>query len=143
MDYTAIAERQELRRAEAVIEKAKREKADVVATLVTHMVGRTLIEQLTGESPEDKRTVKRNKDAQLRDWALEHLDQEVTTQEIADGLEISVATALKLTKESMDYFTKVKRGLFLVRDGVAEREEAKRLAKTASKPVQHHQEEIS
>jgi hypothetical protein len=131
----------EILRAKWIIDKAQREKTDVVATLVQHMVSKTLIEQLTGKSPESRRVVKKDKDAQLREWALAHLEQEVTTQQIADGLEVSVATALKLTKENTDYFTKVKRGVFAVRDGVAEREETRR--NKPSKAVQHHLEEIA
>lgn len=123
-----ILERQEWLRAEAVVEKAKREgasEAGVVEALVTHMVSRTLIEKLTGISPEHKKKERVDKQEVLRAWVCERIGSSLTTQEIADGLEVSYPTAIKIIKDNTDYFIKVKRGLWSLRDGMAERGEAK------------------
>ena len=123
-----VNERQEILRAEAIIEKAKREgatDAGVVESLVTHMVSRTLIEQLTGISPEHKKKDKTDKQGSLHAWVKTRVGESLTTQEIATELGVSYPTAIKVIKDNTDFFTRVKRGLWSVRDGIAERDEAK------------------
>jgi len=48
----------------------------------------------------------------------------LTVPEIQSMMKVSNSVALKLVKNT-DYFSKVKRGLYLVKDGLAEREAAK------------------
>jgi len=114
----------ELERAKAVIEKAEREGIDVVDALSTHMVGKTLIIQLTGMEPNLERKTRKNKDRALTEWVSTHIGTETTVLALATDLGVSSATANKLVK-NVDYFIKVKRGIYSVRDGAAEREAVK------------------
>jgi hypothetical protein len=116
----------EVWRANAIIEKAQRNDQDVVGELVSHMVSRKLIESLTGkEVVLDKKVKKRNFEQEMDDWSRINASLELTTTEIQSMLDISYAEALKIVKNN-DYFVAVKRGVYRVRDGKAEREEAKK-----------------
>lgn len=117
---------QEVERAKWVIEKAQRNSWNVIDTLVSHMVSRTLIEQLTGELPEVEKKIKKNKDQELREWVLLNLSKEMSPWQISQSLEVSYDTALKLVKENTDYFLKVKKGLYTIKDGKLERKAAKK-----------------
>ena len=125
-DFQSNFERQEHLRAEWVIEKARRTGEDVVNTLVTHMVNRALIEELTGKVPQLEKRVKEDKSKNLREWVLKNLNKEIGTADIAKSLDCSYDTAIKSIKENPFYFIKVRRGIYSIRDGVAEREEAKK-----------------
>jgi len=121
-----IVEQQERLRAKWIIEKATRSGENVVATLVSHMVGKNLIEELTGVMPELEKRVKVDRSKNLREWVLKYLDKEMGTADIARSLDCSYDTAIKSIKENPFYFVKVRRGIYAIRDGVAEREEAKK-----------------
>lgn len=127
MEKEEITEAQERLRAKFIIEKAQTNKWDVVATLVTHMVSRTLIEELTGETVKMER--REPKKDTLRDWVIKNVGKSFSTGELISELEVSYDTVLKTVKENPMFFTKVGRGRYEVRDGIAEREEAKKAAK--------------
>ena len=116
-------------RAQAVMEKAQRERDNVVETLVHHMVSRNLIEELTGEVVVHEKRVREDKTQQLREWVLKNLGKEFGTGELVKSLDASYETVLRTVKENPDYFVKVRRGLYAIRDGVAEREAAKKESK--------------
>jgi len=119
-------EKMERTRAFWVIDKAEREGLNVSDTLVHHMVSATLIKELTGKEVNRSRKTKSDPRAKLHEWAILNIGREVTATELAETFEFSLATAHKMIRENIDYFTKVKRGLYAVRDGKAEREAAKR-----------------
>jgi len=120
-----MSEQQELIRARHIIEKAERDGSNVVDTLKSHMVSNTLIEELTGEAVVlARREQKRDMDKELQDWCRINASLELTTAEIQSMLKVTDSLALKLVKNT-DYFVKVKRGLYMVRDGLAEREAVK------------------
>ena len=118
---------QERYRALAIIEKAEREGTNVVETLVSHMVSRSLILELTGEEPAwSKKANRVSREEVIREWVLVNEGSEMTTQQIADGLGMSSSSANKVVKEFLDYFVKVRRGVYLVRDGKTERQVSKK-----------------
>ena len=59
---------QELLRAQFVIAKATRDNLNLVEVLTSHMVSKTLIEELTGESPIWSRKEKQDKAKELKEW---------------------------------------------------------------------------
>jgi len=125
VDYHAVFERSERGRALAIISKAEREGLNVVETLVNHFVSKTLIEELTGkEVLVDRKAQRRDINKELPEWARVNATLELTVPEIQSMMKVSNSVALKLVKNT-DYFSKVKRGLYLVKDGLAEREAAK------------------
>lgn len=121
-----VIEKQERLRAEWIIEKANRNGESVVNSLVSHMVGKSLIEELTGIVPELEKRVKVDRSKNLREWVLKNLDKEIGTADIARSLDCSYDTAIKSIKENPFYFVKVRRGIYAIRDGLVEREEAKK-----------------
>ena len=125
VDFTQMAELQERDRALAVIEKAQRNNWNVVESLVTHMVSRTLIEELTGVMPVHEKKVREDKSAKLREWVHRHLGQTISPFKLSQELGVSYDNALIIIKDNVFYFTKVKKGVYEIRDGYAEREEAK------------------
>ena len=126
VDWAEVLEKQELLRAEAIMEKAHREKKDVVSSLVTHMVSRVLIEQLTGVTPVQEKKVKEDKSAKLKQWVGRHLEQKISSSKLAQELGVSYDVALSIIKDNPFYFTRVGKGIYEIWDGHAEREEAKR-----------------
>ena len=122
----ALYEKQERLRAQYIIDKAKKSGESVVTTLVSHMVGKTLIEELTGVTPELERRVKVDKTAQLKEWVQKNLSKELSTKEIIASLDCSYDTAVKTIKENPFYFINVRRGYYEIRDGEFEREQAKK-----------------
>ena len=121
-----IIEKQEHLRAQWIIDKAQRNGESVVNALVSHMVGKTLIEELTGIVPELEKRVRVDRSKNLREWVLKNLDKEIGTADIARSLDCSYDTAIKSIKENPFYFIKVRRGIYAIRDGEAEREAAKK-----------------
>jgi len=125
----AFYEKQERLRAQYVIEKAQTNNWNVIETLVTHMVSKKLIEELTGEVvlTERKTPVRENKEQKLREWARDNKDRVISPWEFSKEYEISYDTALKIIKENTPmYFVLIKKGSYTVRDGATEREEAKK-----------------
>jgi hypothetical protein len=90
------------------------------------MVAKTLIEELTGELPTQEKRVRKDKTQELRGWVLKNLGKEFGTIELSKKLDCSYDTALKTIKENPFYFVKVRRGYYEIRDGEAERIEAKK-----------------
>jgi hypothetical protein len=126
MEKEELAEAQERLRAKFVIEKAEANKWDVVATLLTHMVSRTLIEELTGEVVRIERRAPERKSNALYDWVKTNVGRDFSTGDLISELGVSYDTVLKTVKENPMFFTKVGRGRYEVRDGIAEREAAKK-----------------
>jgi len=122
----ALYNKQERIRAEYIIDKAKRSGESVVVTLVSHMVGKALIEELTGVTPELEKRVKVDKTAQLKEWVQNNLSKELATKEIVASLGCSYDTAVKTIKENPFYFFNTRRGYYEIRDGDSEREQAKK-----------------
>lgn len=119
-----LLEEQELMRAKFIIQKAIRDNEDVVDTLVQYFVSKSIIKQLTGQEPDFTRKTKAGKGRALSEWVSANVGKQFTTAELAESMGVSSSVALKATK-NLDYFVRVKRGLYLVRDGISEREEAK------------------
>ena len=117
---------QELLRAQFVIAKATRDNLNVVEVLTSHMVSKTLIEELTGESPIWSRKEKQDKAKELKEWVQNNLSKELATKEIATSLDCSYETAIKTIKENPFYFVGTRRDYYEIRDGEAEREQAKK-----------------
>ena len=126
MDFNAIAEndRRERDRALAVIAKAQRDNLNVVETMVNHFISKTLIEELTGTEVVFEKQGRRDISEELSEWAEQNEDAEVTVAELQELLEISNSVALKIVKNP-DYFLKIRRGVYSVRNGKAKREAAK------------------
>ena len=129
MEEEEIAEAQERLRAHYIIEKAERDKLNVLDTLVTHMVSRFLIEELTGEVVVHERRVREDKSAQLHQWVRRNESKKFGTSKLVQELGVSYDTVLKIVRENPMFFTKVGRGQYEIRDGIAEREEAKKAQK--------------
>jgi hypothetical protein len=121
-----IIEKQERLRAQYIIEKAKRDGESVVSSLVSHMVNKNLIEELTGVLPELERKVKVDKTKELKEWVSKNLSKELGTKQIAESLDCSYDTAIKTIRENPFYFVSVRRGYYEIRDGDTEREQAKK-----------------
>ena len=119
-------EKMERMRAFWIIDKAEREGLNVTDTLVHHMVSATLIKELTGREVDRSRKTKSDPRAKLHEWVVLNIGKEITANELAEAFKFSLATAHKMLRDNIDYFTKVKRGIYVVRDGKAEREAAKR-----------------
>lgn len=129
MEKEEIAEAQERLRAQFVIEKAERNGYNVIESLVTHMVSRTLIEELTGHEVVHERRVREDKSAQLHQWVRRNEGKKFGTSKLVQELGVSYDTVLKIIRENPMFFTRVGRGQYEVRDGIAEREEAKKAQK--------------
>jgi len=121
-----LYEKQERLRAEYIIDKAKRSGENIVAALVSHMVGKNLIEELTGVLPEHEKKIRQDKSGELREWVLKNVGKVFGTTEISKALDCSYDTAIKCIKENPFYFVKVSRGKYEIHDGIAEREAAKK-----------------
>ena len=122
----ALYEKQERIRAQYIIDKAKKSGENAVSALVSHMVGKKLIEELTGVTPELERRVKVDKTSQLKEWVQNNLSKELSTKEITLSLGCSYDTAVKTIKENPFYFINIRRGYYEIRDGELEREQAKK-----------------
>ena len=123
-----LNEWRELERVKAIIEKAQRTKEDVTSALVSHMVSKSLIEKITGELPVLEKRTRNDKSDNIREWALTKLGKEFGTTEISKSLDCSYDKALQVIKDNPDYFTRSRRGYYVIHDGVAEREEARQEA---------------
>ena len=126
MEKEEIIEAQERLRALAVIEKAQRNSWNVVESLITHMVSRTLIEELTGEEVVHEKKERKDKSGELHTWVRRNVGSKFGTSKLVQELGVSYDTVLKIIRENPMFFVKVGRGQYEVRDGIAEREEAKK-----------------
>lgn len=122
---TKASDYQERLRAQWIIEKSQRDQINAVENLKIHMVSNTLIEELTGETVViSKKGQRRDVEKEMADWCRINADLELTTAEIQGMLKVSTSVTLKLVKNT-DFFVKVRRGIYRVRDGLAEREAVK------------------
>lgn len=101
---------------------------DPVAALRRYQVSASVIRELTGRdsvfvAPRAKRQSKY--DAVI-EWCKQNAGEEVGLQEVADAGGFSYATASKFTRDRLDLFTKVRRGVYLLRNPDVERREDKR-----------------
>jgi hypothetical protein len=58
-------------------------------------------------------------------YALAHVFEEVTAQQLADTIGVSLPTAYKVIDDRPDYFRKIKRGVWECRDANADRKAEK------------------
>jgi len=122
---TKASDYQERLRAQWIIEKSQRDQINAVENLKIHMVSNTLIEELTGETVViSRKSQRRDVEKEMADWCRINADLELTTAEIQGMLKVSTSVTLKLVKNT-DFFVKVRRGIYRVRDGLAEREAVK------------------
>jgi hypothetical protein len=78
-------------------------------------------EQVT--APARKRRIDKHKAGEQ--YATTHVFEEVTAQQLADAIGISLPTAYKVIEDRPDYFRKIKRGLWECRDAQADRKAEK------------------
>lgn len=85
-----------------------------------------IIEQVAGCIPEPERKQKRgDKHKVILDWCDANPGKETTVYEVAEIGGVSYATANQLVKDRIDYFKKVKKGLYIIRNPKLERTEEK------------------
>jgi hypothetical protein len=126
MMTTDILERQELRRAHAIIAKAERDELPVVQTLADHFVSARIIEELTGERPDLSRKPKRVDPMDVwYEWVEQHVGETFTADTMAESLGMSVSAARKRINEHRGCFVKPKWGYYTVIDDREERKIAK------------------
>jgi hypothetical protein len=114
---------QELYRANEILKVAERDGKDASATLREYGVSNSIVNELGIEAkpyvPKGRKNTTQDK---LEQWAKENIGKTIKGgQQIADALEISYATANKFVQNRRDIFAKVKKGEYLVKDPVAER----------------------
>ena len=81
-----------------------------------------IIEDMTGMSPVVEPRVKRSdKYKAIIAWCQENPGKTTTTKEVAEVGDMSVQTATVFMKDRLDYFKKVKRGEYIIRNPAAER----------------------
>lgn len=74
-------------------------------------------------APIRKRRVDKHKAGEQ--YALAHVFQHITAQQLADAIGVSLPTAYKVIDDRPDYFRKIKRGLWECRDANADRKAEK------------------
>ena len=94
-----------------------------VPSRIRKMVPYSVIEQMLAGA--EKKVPRGEKYQNIVDWTQEHLYEEVTPQTIMDVGGISYPTALKFIADHPDIFRKIKRGIYELRDPVADRESGK------------------
>ena len=122
MITSQILAAQEMFRAKAIIDKANMYGEDIAKSLRDHMVSQAIIRQLVGESYEYAPKKKRgNSEAAVIDWARSRVGESTNPAEIAEATGLSYATTNKIVGLRSDWFNKVKKGHYIVRDPEAER----------------------
>lgn len=111
----------EINRAKCILGRYPDE--DEVTLLRKFSVGQNIITLVTGKeisepTPKAKRA---DKYAQIIDWCKENVGTETSIYQIAEAGNISYPTANNFVKTRPDLFTKVKKGLYVVRDPQTER----------------------
>ena len=95
-------------------------------TLREYGISHSVIFELTGGEPE---VVRRRKMADkykaVFDWCIANPGKTTTAQEVATVGNISLSSATTLIKDRIDYFKRVKRGEYIIRNPAAERAEEK------------------
>ena len=72
-------------------------------------------------SAPERKTKRTDKYQSIIDWTQEHLFEQITPETVMEIGEISYPTALKFINDRPDIFRKVKRGLYELRDPIADR----------------------
>lgn len=111
----------EINRAKCILGRYPDEEE--VTLLRKFSVGQNIITLVTGKevaqpTPKAKRT---EKYAQIIDWCKENVGTETSIYEVAEAGNVSYPTANNFVKTRPDLFTKVKKGLYVVRDPETER----------------------
>lgn len=84
----------------------------------------SIIKELAGEVPEIERKSKRSdKNKAIFDWCDQNPGKETTVYEVAEIGGVSYSKANQLIKDRIDYFKKIKKGLYVIRNPRAERAE--------------------
>jgi len=123
-----ILEVQEFYRANAIVAKARKEGTNVAKTLRDHMVGRKIIEQLLGNSYEETEVVKKKRggsESAIIEWAKNNIGKDTNPAEIAEATNLSYATANKVVGLRTDWFQRIKKGHYIIRDADSERQSDK------------------
>lgn len=118
----------ELLRADHVtqLHYTKNSGSPLANTLREYGIHSSVIKELTGEEPEIERRHKRSdKYKTVFDWCAANVGKQTTAQEIASVGGFSLSTASTLIKDRVDYFKRVKRGEYIIRNPAAERAEEK------------------
>lgn len=85
-----------------------------------------VIKELIGEVPEiEKKTKRADKYKSIFDWCNNNPGKETTVYEVAEVGGVSYATANQVVKDRIDYFKRVKKGLYIIRNPQQERAEEK------------------
>ena len=125
MDYSEMLSNQELFRAQAVVEKASRLGEDVNKALRDHMVPQSISERLTGTRYEYKpRGKKASSEDVVLEWAQAHIGETTNPASIAEATGLSYSVTNKVVGGRRDWFLRVKKGHYIVKDAPAEREQA-------------------
>lgn len=77
----------------------------------------------TVTAPARKRRVDKHKAGEQ--YALAHVFEHITAQQLADSIGVSLPTAYKVIDDRPDYFRKIKRGMWECRDAKADRKAEK------------------
>lgn len=80
-------------------------------------------EHITTETSTRKRRIDKHKAGEQ--YALAHVFEEVTAQQLANTIGVSLPTAYKVIDDRPDYFRKIKRGVWECRDAQADRKAEK------------------
>lgn len=88
-----------------------------------------MLAEVTGLDPKQRVFVKREDPAEvLAVWCTENVGSEMTAPEMGESMGMSVSAIHKRIRENPGAFSKVRRGVYLVRDEAAERAAAKAAA---------------
>lgn len=122
-----IVYKQELDRANAIIEVAERDGKDVATTLREYGVATSIVDQLGYEAAPVARKAKRTSmQDRLEQWAKDHIGQTTNGgKQISEDLGISYPTANNFVQSRRDIFSKIKKGVYMIKDAEAERLAAK------------------
>ena len=116
-------ERERLR-AQFIIENAERDGLNVQESLRRHFVASSIVEELIGEYGEYSPKPKKPKaDEALEQWARNHVGQTTCPADITQNTGWSITTTTKFVSARRDWFTKIKNGVYLVRNADLERME--------------------
>jgi hypothetical protein len=96
---------------------------DDPSALRRHALPSRIIAELGFESTVERPERRADKYKKIVDWCAENVYHQVTAEQIGEIGDFSYPTALKLIKERPDLFRLVKRGVYEVRDPVADRKE--------------------
>jgi len=129
MTDSDLLDSQELHRAQAIIEKASRLGEDVGKALRDHMVPQSISRGILGThyeyTPKKKRLS--SEDVVLA-WAKAHVGESTNPASIAEATGLSYSVTNKVVGGRRDWFLRIKKGHYVVKDADAEREAEKGMA---------------